>query len=102
MLKEKLAGLPALYTTDEAKGDLTAVRLYIPNSNASWVLWEYDPEEGLAFGLCDLGLGFPEMGYVSVAEMESLTYEIHHDYTVTTRFEGYRKSRVPVPEYLMA
>ena len=24
------------------------------------------------FGLCDLGMGFPELGYVSLSEMESL------------------------------
>lgn len=39
--------------------------------NATWLLTELDDDDRL-FGLCDLGLGFPELGYVSLAELESL------------------------------
>jgi hypothetical protein len=43
------------------------------DANATWLLTELDPmEPDRAFGLCDLGLGFPELGYVSIAELESL------------------------------
>ena len=31
-----------------------------------------DPDGGLAFGLCDLGLGETELGYVSMAELASV------------------------------
>ncbi len=38
---------------------------------ATWLLTELD-EDARLFGLCDLGMGFPELGYVSLAELESL------------------------------
>lgn len=46
------------------------VRLFTPNAGATWLLTVLDGE-GLAFGLCDLGMGFPELGYVSLAELEA-------------------------------
>jgi hypothetical protein len=49
------------------------VKLFTPDANATWLLTEVDPENpDLAFGLCDLGLGFTELGYVSLAELEGL------------------------------
>ena len=46
------------------------VKLFTPDAGATWLLTEIDPsDEDHAFGLCDLGLGFPELGYVSLAEM---------------------------------
>lgn len=46
------------------------VKLFTPNAGATWLLSELDAED-IAFGLCDLGLGFPELGYVSLAELEA-------------------------------
>lgn len=48
------------------------VRLFTPDASAVWLLTELDEARGLAFGLCDLGMGFPELGYVSLAELEAL------------------------------
>jgi hypothetical protein len=49
------------------------VKLFTPDANATWLLTELDPaEQDRAFGLCDLGLGFPELGYVSVSELTQL------------------------------
>ncbi|MGJ7504053.1 DUF2958 domain-containing protein [Variovorax sp. ZT5P49] len=50
---------------------LPVVKLFTPNAGATWLLTELDSEE-IAFGLCDLGQGFPELGYVSLAELEGL------------------------------
>jgi hypothetical protein len=37
------------------------------------LLTEIDPDDTeRAFGLCDLGLGFPELGYVSLAELATV------------------------------
>ena len=36
--------------------------------NATWLLTEID-EQGIAFGLCDLGQGFPELGYVDLQSL---------------------------------
>lgn len=49
------------------------VKLFTPDAGATWLLTEIDPDEPeLAFGLCDLGLGFPELGNVSLTELAEL------------------------------
>lgn len=48
------------------------VKLFTPDANATWLLTEFDPIEELFFGLCDLGLGFPELGHVGLAELTEL------------------------------
>ena len=49
------------------------VKLFTPWANATWLLTEIMPDGDTLFGLCDLGLGTPELGYVSLSEIESLT-----------------------------
>ena len=44
------------------------VKLFTPDAAATWLLVSVD-EDDIAFGLCDLGLGFPELGYVSLREI---------------------------------
>jgi hypothetical protein len=34
-------------------------------------------DEELLFGLCDLGMGFPELGYVSLSELQSVKGPFH-------------------------
>lgn len=49
------------------------VKLFTPDAGATWLLTEIDPDDDdHAFGLCDLGLGFPELGYVSLAELATV------------------------------
>jgi hypothetical protein len=49
------------------------VKLFTPDAGATWLLTEIDPDDhNHAFGLCDLGHGFPELGYVSLAELQSV------------------------------
>jgi hypothetical protein len=45
------------------------VKLFDPCGASTWLLTEIDPEdETVAWGLCDLGMGFPEFGTVSLGE----------------------------------
>jgi hypothetical protein len=47
------------------------VKLYIPDGYGRWLLTEMDPLEfDRAYGLYDLGIGRPEVGYVSLRELE--------------------------------
>ncbi len=40
----------------------------------TWLITEQDQENpDRLFGLCDLGMGFPELGYVSLMELETVT-----------------------------
>jgi hypothetical protein len=49
------------------------VKLFCPWSGATWLLSELDPEDhDLAFGLCDLGMGFPELGRVRLSELNAV------------------------------
>lgn len=49
------------------------VKLFTPDAACTWLLTELDPEEpDIAFGLCDLGMGCPELGSVRLSEIASL------------------------------
>jgi hypothetical protein len=46
------------------------VKIFTPDAAATWLLTELDPADpDLAFGLCDLGLGASELGYVRISEL---------------------------------
>ena len=50
-----------------------AVKLFCSWTGATWLLTELDPEATeIAYGLCDLGFGCPEIGTVSLSEIESV------------------------------
>jgi hypothetical protein len=49
------------------------VKLFTPDAGATWLLTELDPEQpDVAFGLIDLGLGTPELGYVCLSEIAAV------------------------------
>lgn len=49
------------------------IKIFTPDAHATWLLTEIDPDdEDRAFGLCDLGLGFPELGWVRFSELVEL------------------------------
>jgi hypothetical protein len=49
------------------------VKLFYPAGNATWLLTELDPgDDDVAWGLCDLGMGFPEFGTVRLSELENI------------------------------
>jgi hypothetical protein len=55
------------------KDHIPVVKLHLPGTGCAWLLTELDPDDPLrAFGLCDLGMGFPELGYVDLSKIASL------------------------------
>ena len=48
------------------------VKLFTPDAQCTWLLTEIDAD-GVAFGLCDLGLGEPQFGYVNLAELVTVS-----------------------------
>ncbi len=49
------------------------VKLFTPWGRATWLISEIDPEDNdQLFGLCDLGMGEPELGWVSLREIQSI------------------------------
>ncbi|OJU74082.1 MAG: hypothetical protein BGO09_09785 [Bacteroidetes bacterium 47-18] len=59
------------------KDNVPVVMLTLPFSSCIWLLSELDPDNpDIAFGLCDLGMGFPELGYVSLSEIQSVEHPV--------------------------
>ena len=48
------------------------VKLFNPVGSQTWLLTEIEPGTNNAFGLCDMGQGYPELGYVSIDELAKL------------------------------
>ena len=49
------------------------VKYFNPCGAATWLISEMDPEEpDILFGLCDLGMGEPELGSVRLSELEGV------------------------------
>lgn len=49
------------------------VKLFTPDAGATWLISAIDPyDDDHAFGLADLNLGFPELGWVSLAELAAV------------------------------
>jgi hypothetical protein len=71
------------------------VKLFTPNANAIWLLTELNPDTNVAFGLCDLGLGQPELGYVSLDELESLAATEGFEIEVDLQFD----THTPLSKY---
>lgn len=74
------------------------VKLFNPCGAATWLLSELDEDGDTAFGLCDLGQGTPEMGYVSLTELASIKLRFGLYIERDTSFEG----KAPLTVYWQA
>lgn len=60
-------------TEGQALDPLPVVRLFTPDAHATWLLAALDPEDGdTAYGLCDIGIGLPDLGTVRLSELASI------------------------------
>lgn len=48
------------------------VKFFTPDAQCTWLFTELAADQDTLFGLCDLGHGTPELGYASLAEIQSL------------------------------
>ena len=66
-------GIAARERAGEVAEDMSrqpVVKLFTPWGAATWLISEIDPEDkNIAFGLCDLGMGCPELGSVYIPEL---------------------------------
>lgn len=56
---------------DELFDPKPVVKFFVPWSRGTWLITEMVDEDTL-FGLADLGMGCPELGYVSLSELERI------------------------------
>ena len=66
------------HKTNSALGGINdyipVVKLFAGGS-ATWLLTEFDPDTLMFFGLCDLGYGSPELGYVDLNSLKVVKAE---------------------------
>jgi hypothetical protein len=77
------------------------VKLHLPGSGCAWLLTELDPDPetpSLAFGLYDLGIGCPGLGYIFLEEITSLKSITGASIERDISFQG----KYPVSVYLRA
>ena len=83
----------------ERQGDFDphpVVKLFTPDAGATWLLSELDPDEpDIAFGLCDLGVGCPELGSVRLSELAAIRGRLG----LTVERDRSFKSKAPLSHY---
>lgn len=74
------------------------VKLFTPDGTATWLLTEIDPDDqDQAFGLCDVGCGLPELGWVSLEELRmvhgrlGLSVELDQHFTANKVISAYAR-----------
>ena len=73
MLRNGWKNAEHIVKDEEPEDFRPVIKLFCPWSGATWLLTELDPgDPDVAFGLCDLGQGFPELGCVSIMELKSV------------------------------
>ena len=87
-LAETITNMPVTYKTD-GQGDEAIVHLHYFRGNMDWYITEKDvgDEQIQAFGLADLGMGHPELGYISIEELVDNGIELDLYWTPKTLAE---------------
>ncbi len=72
----KLAANGKATRAAQARGEtepdhVPVLKVFNPYGQATWIFTEIDEDGDRLFGLCDLGLGFPELGYASRNELDT-------------------------------
>jgi hypothetical protein len=68
---------------------LPVVKLFTPDAGCTWLPTEIDPDDlDIAFGLCDLGFGYPELGPVSLSELEAVRGKLNLPCRARSVFHG--------------
>lgn len=73
MTKELEKKFPNLKETDgQGMGAKVVAKFFFPVGSATWFATEYDSEQKLFFGYASMFPGSGELGYFSLAELESV------------------------------
>ena len=67
------ANYEANQKTDNGGDTKPVLKLFFPCGAFTWLITERDTENpDLLYGLCDIGQGFPEIGWVSLSELQGV------------------------------
>ncbi len=70
--RAQLLGHGAARARGEAVDPHPVVKLYTLDAGAVWLLTELDADGDRAYGLCDAGIGAPELGHVSLKALDDM------------------------------
>ena len=91
---DTVSKMPALYEQD-GKGGEAIVHLHYFVGACDWYITEVSISEGngrlTAFGYVDLGMGFPELGYIDMEELTSTAAQMDLHWTAKTLNEVKRE-----------
>lgn len=73
LLKNGALNNKARDTTGNTTDFYPVIKLFCPWGAPTWLITELDPDDNdTMFGIADLGFGSPEIGYISLSEIEAL------------------------------
>ena len=72
MNKLKRAGARPVPVTATSNNIKPWLKLFNPVGAQTWLIAGIAEDGDTMYGLCDLGFGYPELGYVSLSEIENL------------------------------
>jgi hypothetical protein len=105
LLENGRAQRDAIDREDQVLDFEPVVKLFTADGNATWLLTELNPDFDLAFGLCDLGVGEPEVGFVSLAELSAARgplQQLLEDNALRVWSIGTQEKRARLPKILQA
>ncbi|CAN7145636.1 DUF2958 domain-containing protein [Cupriavidus necator] len=71
--REQLLANGHAYAAGHGSDPVPVVRLFTPDAHAIWLLVALDPADGdTAYGLCDVGIGMPELAHVKLSDLASI------------------------------
>lgn len=70
--------------------------MHVDGGNHAWLLTDLDPKTNIAFGLCDLGAGFPELGYVDLNEVNDVCTNLN----LKLRFKSFENPTKDLNAYI--
>jgi hypothetical protein len=78
------------------EGDpVPVLKLFNPVGPGTWLITEMDADGDRMFGLCDLDMGCPELGYVSLGEITS----VRLPFGLTIERDHFFRGRVPLSRW---
>jgi hypothetical protein len=88
---------PILVANGAHDGDpVPVLKLFNPAGPGTWLITELGDDGDTLFGLCDLDMGFPELGSVSLSEITSVKLPLGLTIERDVSFEG----RVPISRWM--
>jgi hypothetical protein len=88
---------PVLIANGAHDGDhVPVLKLFNPAGAGTWLITELGDDGDTLFGLCDLEMGFPELGSVSLGEITAVKLPLGLTIERDVAFEG----RVPISRWM--